>query len=106
MSWTFLGWCITGVYSESVGYEWLAYALAALRGIESHEVIQALYAARRWPRPASIGGMPVVTVWARTDAGRRLIVVVRHLDGFDWQILGAREMTPAEAEEFDRWEAR
>lgn len=69
--------------------------------------MQALLADRRWPRPATgPGGIAVVTVWARTKAGRRLIVVIRRAQGFDWWILGARDMNPAEAAEFDRWEAQ
>lgn len=89
-----------------MGYEWLPFALAALRNVEPHEVMEAINGALRWPRRAAgPGGMPVVTIWARTRSGRPLITVVRHLDGFDWQILGAREMTSAETGEYDRWEA-
>jgi hypothetical protein len=42
-----------------------------------------------------------MTIWARTDSGRKLIVVVRHAGGFEWWIVGAREMTPTEAGEFE-----
>ena len=97
---------IRDVYTCPVGYEWLPAVLAALRGIEAYEVIQALSAEQRWPRPATgPHGIPVMTISARTGAGRRLIVVVRHAGGFDWWIVGAREMTPTEAGEFERWEA-
>lgn len=90
-----------------VGYEWLAASLAALRGIEPYEVAQALAARRRWPRGAvGPGGLPVVTVWARAAGGRPLIVVIRHADGHDWWILGARDMNPTETREYEEWEAR
>jgi hypothetical protein len=88
-----------------VGYEWPGWALDALRGIEPHEVIQALGARRRWPRPAKgPSGVTVVTVWARTYAGRPLIVAVRRTDEWTWSIIGARDLTPAEATEFAAWE--
>jgi hypothetical protein len=35
-----------------------------------------------------------------------LIVAVRHLGGFDWLIVGAREMQAKEQTEFEEWEAR
>lgn len=90
-----------------VGFEWLVTTLAALRGIEPYEVTQALAAQRRWPRPATgPQGLAVVTVWARTVAGRPLIVVVRQADGHNWWILGARDMSPAETREYEEWEAR
>jgi hypothetical protein len=43
-------------------------------------------------------------VWARTQADRALIVVIRHAGGLDWWIVGAREMNPAEVAEYKRWE--
>ena len=90
-----------------MGYEWLAATLAALRDLEAYEVIQALTADRRWPRPATgPGGVPVLTIWARTEAGRRLIVVLRPASQFDWWIVGARDMNAAEAVAYDRWEAQ
>jgi hypothetical protein len=70
-----------------VPYEWEEWALAALVGIEPYEVRQALEANRRWPRRAtSATGVPVLTVWGRTRAGRALIVAVYHLTGFTWKI--------------------
>ncbi len=96
---------IQAVYAGTVGYEWLPIALARLRGIEPHEVMQALTAETRWPRPVTgPGGVALVTIWARTRAGRRLIVVVRKVGAFDAWIVGARDMNPAEAAEYDRWE--
>jgi hypothetical protein len=89
-----------------MGYEWLPEVLAILRGVEPYEVMQALRAEHRWPRPV-IGpdGVALLTIWARTTAGRRLIVVTRSAGTFDSWIVGAREMNPAEAAEYDRWEA-
>ena len=86
-------------------YEWEDWALAALIGIEPHEVRQALDAKRRWPRRATgAAGVPVVTVWSRTATGRPLIVAVYHVAGFTWKVIGARDMTEAELIEFRRWE--
>lgn len=80
--------------------------LAVLRGVEPYEVMQALAASRRWPRPVTgPGAVPLVTVWARTLAGRPLIVAIRHAGDFEWWIVGAREMNPAETAEYVRWEA-
>lgn len=88
-----------------MGYEWLAIALEALRGIEPHEVLQALSAERRWPRLAyGPTGQPVLTIWARTSAGRGLIVGVRALSEWQWQIVGARAMQPEELATFEKWE--
>ncbi len=49
--------------------------------------------------------MFVLTIWARTRAGRRLIVATLPAEGFDSWIVGVRDMNPAEAAEYDRWEA-
>lgn len=49
------------------------------------------------------GGLQALAVWGPTSAGRLLAVFVRHLDQFDWMILGARELTAAEREEFETW---
>jgi hypothetical protein len=91
-----------------VGYEWLNGALDFLRGIEPHEVIQVLTADRRWPRLAadSTSVIRVLTIWGRTRGGRPLIVVVRQVSEWDWQIVGARDMRPGEVMEFDEWEAK
>ncbi|BCJ40164.1 hypothetical protein GCM10010168_30220 [Actinoplanes ianthinogenes] len=86
-------------------YEWDDWALAALLGIEQHEVRQALEARRRWPRRAvSATGVPVLTVWSRTASGRPLIVAVYHTAGYTWKIIGARDMADKELIEFSRWE--
>ena len=90
-----------------MGYEWLIDALNHLRGIEPHEVSQALSAHRRWPRLAKddVSGLQVLTIWARTTQGRPLIVATRRLEGWDRQIVGARDMTPGERAQFEAWEA-
>jgi hypothetical protein len=88
-----------------VPYEWEDWALAALIGIESHEVRQVLEAKWRWPRRAiSANRVPVLTVWGRTATGRPLIVAVYHVAELTWRIIGAREMSDAELTEFSRWE--
>jgi hypothetical protein len=52
------------------------------------------------------GGIPVLAIWGRTGADRRLIVVLRPTEvSHNWLIIGAMEMTAAQAAEFDRWEA-
>jgi hypothetical protein len=89
-----------------MGYDWLPKALEALRGVQPSEVMQALGAARRLPVPGSAGGISVLSVWARTHAGRPIIVVLRHADGVDWLILGAREMDPDQRARFEQWEAQ
>ncbi|MBU2662641.1 hypothetical protein KOI35_03900 [Actinoplanes bogorensis] len=86
-------------------YEWEDWALAALLGMEPYEVRQVLGARRRWPRRAvSDTGVAVLSVWARTAAGRPLIVAVHHTAGLTWKIIGARAMTDVELLEFTRWE--
>jgi hypothetical protein len=88
-----------------VVYLWPVWALDALHGIEPYEVVQVLGAVDRWPRRAhGPDGLEVLTIWARTRAGRPLIVAVRQVDGWDWLIVGAREMRLAERREFVRWE--
>jgi hypothetical protein len=88
-----------------MGFEWPEWALAGLRGIEPGEVLQVLNADRRWPRTAvSDTGMQVLTVWGRTRTGRPLLVAVRQVSQWDWQILGARDLNPKEAEELTTWE--
>jgi hypothetical protein len=87
---------------------WLQMALAALRGIEPHEVLQALSAKRRLPAPGlSPEGIRVLTIRARTNTGRPLVVVVRRMPAarIDWWIVGAREMTTAALSAFEQWEA-
>lgn len=87
-------------------YRWLPIALETMRGIEAYEVHQALASPLRWPRLAygDVGG-PMLTIWARTNAGRGLIVLIRPDGPGDWDIVGARAMRTDEAEAFDKWEA-
>lgn len=79
--------------------------MAILRDVEPHEVNQALAAARRWPRPAhDPHGNTYVTVFARTLAGRPIIVVLRAAGGHDHTIVAARAQTPDEITQFEQWE--
>ncbi len=83
-----------------MGFEWPQWALDALRGIEPQEVVQALDAKHRLPRPArSATGS---TCWTRTE--RPLVMAVRRTDPWTWLIIGAREMCLQERTEFARWE--
>jgi hypothetical protein len=86
-------------------YRWVIEGLRALRGIEPYEVMQALGAERRLPMAAVSGGIPVLTIWARTKDGRPLIVAVRKSGSLDQDIIGAREMTAVELARFEQWEA-
>ncbi|MEV6599424.1 hypothetical protein AB0M36_21585 [Actinoplanes sp. NPDC051346] len=88
-----------------MGYEWLSEALAALRNVESTEVLEVLSATRRMPLAAQSAGVRFVAISGRTQAGRPLVVAVRLLDGLDQQIIGAREMTSRELARFEAWEA-
>jgi hypothetical protein len=72
-----------------VVHRWVIEGLRALRGIEPYEVMQALSAPRRLPVAARSGGIPVLTIWARTNAGRPLIVVLRKSGWLDQDIIGA-----------------
>jgi hypothetical protein len=95
-------------YTLDVAYHWLQVALTALRGIEPHEVLQALSAKRRLPVPMlSPEGVRMLVMRARTNTGRPLVVVVRRIPGarMDWWIVGAREMTTVELAAFEQWEA-
>jgi hypothetical protein len=75
-------------------------------GIEPHEVMQILNGKGRWPRPAIAStGLAPLTIWGRTGTGRPLMVAVRPLDGRDWEIVGARALTPSEVAELEEWEA-
>jgi hypothetical protein len=83
----------------------MSWAPSGLVGIEPFEVLQALFAERRWPRPAhGPNGVTVLTIWARTRSGRPLIVAVRQVSGREWLIVGARDMYPPERMDFVRWE--
>jgi hypothetical protein len=86
-------------------YRWWQAALATLVGIEPSEVVQAVTTGRRLVRQGSSLGLPVVSIWARTGAGRPLIVVLRHEGGMSWLIVGVLDMTPEQVAEFEHWEA-
>jgi hypothetical protein len=81
--------------------------LAKLTGIEPHEVMEVLAAQQRWPRPAVDDvGVRILTIWGRTPTGRALMIALRHREGTDWWIAGARDLTPDERMQLEEWEAR
>ena len=86
-------------------YRWWPATLAALNGIEPLEALEALNADRRLPRAGVALGFEVLSVWARTRAGRPLIVVLRHEGGMEWLIVGAIDMSAGQVAEFEAWEA-
>jgi hypothetical protein len=88
-----------------VPYRWWQATLAALVGITPDEVLDALAADRRRPVSGAALGISALSIWARTTTGRPLIVIVKQEGQFQWGIVGARDMTPAELAEFEQWEA-
>jgi hypothetical protein len=88
-----------------VAYVWIELVLAMLKGIEPHEVLQALGARRRLPVPGMSGDVPIIVILARTDTGRPLAVGVRKTSSLDQEIVGVRDMHPDELATFERWEA-
>jgi hypothetical protein len=93
-------------YRGRVGYEWLSSAMQALRDIEPHEVMYVLNSKVRRPVPAQGPyGHELITIWGRTAEDRALIVAVRQLSQWDWQILGVREMRTNEIALHESWEA-
>jgi hypothetical protein len=96
-------------YTDRVGYQWLPITLAQLHDIEPYEVLQALSAGRRYPVPGrSAQGVRILTIWARTRAGRPLIVALRKVQDSqrDWWIVGARDMNDSEHGLFEQWETK
>jgi hypothetical protein len=89
-----------------VPWSWLPLALERLAGIEPGEVLQALGAARRWPRQAVAPdtGVRALIIWSRTRTGRPLKVAVRPLDGREWEIVAVQELSPDELTELEAWE--
>jgi hypothetical protein len=88
-----------------VSYEWLDIALDRLLGIEPHEAHQVLSAKRRLPVPGiSTEGIPVLAIWARTNTGRALSVVVRRVGKFDFLIIGATDLDADELAALEQWE--
>ena len=89
-----------------MGYPGLPGRRAILRGIEPHEILQALEATVRWPRPATgSDGQPYLTIWARTHAGRPIMVVTKADGRLEWTIIGAQPLTPEQTAEYAAWEA-
>lgn len=96
-------------YTTVVGYFWLEITLAALRGLEPYEVLQALGNSRRYPVPGrSEQGIRVLTIWARTSAGRPLLVALRRVPDSqrDWWIVGAPDLDESELALFEQWERK
>lgn len=94
-----------------MGYTWLPGLFALLLDVEPGEVMQVLdgVGGRRWPKPVTGPApqhLPMLAVFGRTQAGRTLVVLVRHIDQLDWQIIGARPMTHDETGQYARWEAQ
>lgn len=91
-----------------MAFEWLHDSLRQLGDVEPTEVHQALASERRWPRLARDDefGLRVLTIWARTQAGKPLVIATRKRSTWDWQCLGAREMALHEVAEFEAWEKR
>ncbi|MFD0000183.1 hypothetical protein [Nocardia sp. NPDC127526] len=75
--------------------------------VAAWEVMEVLYSPHRWPRAATTrDGLPVLTVWGRTEEGRAIVVILRPLRSSEkWQILMAVPMEPRQLEEFTAWEA-
>jgi hypothetical protein len=46
-----------------------------------------------------------MTIWGRTAGGKGVIVAIRQLSQWDWQIITARVMTVDEGSEHQAWEA-
>jgi hypothetical protein len=93
-----------------VEYEWWIGARGFLDRAEvaPWEVMEVLYSSARWPRQATTKqGLPVLTVWGRTEQGRPLVVMLRQLGSYSdgWEILMAVPMGARQLEEFTAWEA-
>ena len=92
-----------------VPYQWLRHLLDTLDDTERAGILQALAAEHRLPVSGVGMGIPVLGIWARTAAGRPLIVALRQTPGtddpLDWTIIGARDMSADELAAFEKWEA-
>jgi hypothetical protein len=88
-----------------VVYRWLPGILMLLADVEPYEALQAAHATRRWPRKATDQhGIVYIAIWARTNAGRPIVVITKPVDGLDSYIVGARPLTPSEIAQFELWE--
>jgi hypothetical protein len=87
-------------------WSWLPLALERLAGVEPWEVMQVLNNPVRWPRAATsdYSELRVLTIWARTRAGRGLLVALRGPVGRDWQIIAVRPLSDDELDELQKWE--
>lgn len=89
-----------------MGYTWLPGLFAILTDVEPQEAMEVLLGHRRWPRRTTgPGGLPLLGIYGRTNAGRTVVVYIRHDHGLDWTIVSARPMTPDEHGEYEQWEA-
>ncbi|WP_227982232.1 hypothetical protein [Nocardia spumae] len=99
-------------------YAWWigVHSFLARADVAPWEVMEVLYSSQRWPRPARTAeGLPVTTVWGRTESGRPLVVLLRELpppsrtrdiqSRGTWEILMAAQMRSQQLEEFTAWEA-
>lgn len=79
--------------------------VALLAGVEPYEVMQALLAPHRMLMPVEgPRGLTYLAVYARTNAGTPVLVVLRKDRGHDSTIVAARRMTPADIALFEQWE--
>jgi hypothetical protein len=79
--------------------------MAILRDVEPYEALQVLNNPRRMPVPVhGPRGLTYLAIYARTNAGKPVVVVIRHLGGHDAMIVAARRMTPADIALFEQWE--
>jgi hypothetical protein len=87
-------------------YSWWWYALEHLVGAEPGEVMQMLIGnRRRWLEPMlTPEGVKVLRIAGRTGTGKPVVAVLRHLDGRDWEIVRAGELTGTQLTEFESWE--
>lgn len=105
-------------------YAWWigVHAFLARAEVAPWEVMEVLYSSRRRVRPARTrDGLPVTTVWGRTEAGRPLVVMLRQASPQytrdlprgesdipsqgTWEILMAAEMRSQQLGEHTAWEA-
>ncbi|WP_169334921.1 hypothetical protein [Nocardia takedensis] len=67
--------------------------------------MEVLYSPQRWPRPARTPeGLPVLTVWGRTEQGRPVVVLLRQPAQGAWEIVMAAPMRPHQVHEYEAWE--
>jgi len=96
----------SGITIRRVGDDWVPLLLDNLRDIEPYEVGRSSKTDVRGGHGRCRRGYGVPGDLGATRRGRHLVVVLRPTDvSHDWLIVGAKEMTPEQAAEYDRWEA-